>query len=444
MSDSKANGTNMVGLEEIRAGLKKATEMVKQAPGLMKSTVGYMDMVTTYVERIATAHDEGKWVASHGTQQPLEILEAMDVRGLFNEFWGVVLNLTNIDSVPEALSVSASTSTPTEVCSFFRNMDGLMHAGKWPRSDFFLYATSCCDNVKAFHTLGRRYGVPSFGLERSYFPYTTHAMEHWKNEYKRLIAWLEEKTGKKLDYDRLKETVRLSHRLTELHLEIDKLVAHVPCPMSPECYSGPLLAIRLLPGTQKGVDYLTDLRDELQDRVNKGIGAIKDERFRVMWSSFTPFFDPTLFNRMQEKYGAVNVCDMLSHWRGDPHWMLDPDDPLGNVAYRTVLAPGNCQYSNGVDVATNLSDKARRFKVDGAIFNNNFGCKTGAGYGPIIKDELLRQVNVPTLTLDCDVIDHTFISKAEVESQMDSFFEMVETSKAYKERRAEINKTASL
>jgi hypothetical protein len=159
-----------------------------------------------------------------------------------------------------------------------------------------------------------------------------------------------------------------------------------------------------------------------------------------MWSSFTPFFDPTLFTRMQEKYGAVNVCDMLSHWRGDPHWMLDPEDPLGNLAYRTVLAPGNCQYSNGVDVATNLSDKARRFKVDGAIFNNNFGCKTGAGYGPIIKDELLRQVNVPTLTLDCDVIDHTFISKADVESQMDSFFEMVENSKAYKERRA--NKTA--
>lgn len=435
MSDTKTNGTNMVGLEEIRAGLKKAAEGVKKAPGLMRSSVGYIDLVSTYVERIATAHDEGKWVAAHGTQQPLEIFEAMDVRGVFNEFWAVALILTNIDSIPEALAVSASTGTPTEVCSFFRNMDGLLHAGKWPKSDMFLYATSCCDNVKAFHTLGRRYGIPSFGLERSYFPYTPHAMEHWKNEYKRLIAFLEEQTGKKMDYDRLKETVRLSWRLTELHLEIDKLVSTVPCPMAPECYSGPLLAIRLLPGTQKGVDYLTELRDELQERVNKGIGAIKDERFRVMWSSFNPFFDPTLMTRMQAKYGAVSVCDMLSHWRGDPRWMIDPDDPLECLAYRTVLAPGNCQFSSGLDVGNNLSDKARRFKVDAAIFNNNFGCKTGAAYGPIIKDELVRQVQVPTLTLDCDVIDHTFISKAEVESQMDSFFEMVAASKAYKARR---------
>jgi benzoyl-CoA reductase/2-hydroxyglutaryl-CoA dehydratase subunit BcrC/BadD/HgdB len=430
------NHDKLVSIEDIIEGLKKAKEIVKKQPGLMKSTVGYLDVVSTYVERIATAKDEGKWVASHGTQQPLEILEAMDVRGVFNEFWGVVSDIVRLESVPAALSVSASTGTPLEVCSFFRNMDGLMHAGKWPRSDFFLYATSCCDNVKSFHTLGRRYGIPSFGLERSYFPYTAHAMEHWKNEYKRLISFLEEQTGKKLDYDRLKETVRLSYRLTELHLEIDKLVSHVPCPLSPECFSGTLVAIRLLPGTQKGIDFLTELRDELQERVDKGIGATENERFRVMWSSFTPFFDPTLMSFMQQKYGAVSVCDMLSHWRGEAKWMLDPDDPLGNLAYRTLVAPGNCQYSNGVDVGANLSDKARRFKVDAAIFNNNFGCKTGAGYGPIIKDELMRLVKVPTLTLDCDVLDHTFISRAEVESQMDSFFEMLETSKAYQDRRA--------
>ena len=247
----------LLGPEEWLPALAMAKEGVKQKPGLMRCSEAYLDMVYTYVERILTAKENGKWVAAHGTQQPLEILEAMDVMGLFNEFWGGVGDIIRLESVPEALAVSASTGTPQEVCSFFRNMDGLMHAGKWPRTDFFLYATSVCDNVKAFHTLGRRYGIPSYGLERSYHPYTEHAIEHWKNEYKRLIAWLEEQTGKKLDWDRLKETVKLSYRLTELHLEIDALEGHVPNPMAPECYSGPLLAIRLLPGTQKAVDYLT-------------------------------------------------------------------------------------------------------------------------------------------------------------------------------------------
>jgi benzoyl-CoA reductase/2-hydroxyglutaryl-CoA dehydratase subunit BcrC/BadD/HgdB len=425
----------LLGPEEWLPALAMAKEGVKKQPGLMRSSEGYLDMVYTYVERILTARENGKWVAAHGTQQPLEILEAMDVMGLFNEFWGGVGDIIRLESVPEALAVSASTGTPQEVCSFFRNMDGLMHAGKWPRTDFMLYATSVCDNVKAFHTLGRRYGIPSYGLERSYHPYTAHAIEHWKNEYKRLIAWLEEQTGKKLDWDRLKETVKLSYRLTELHLEIDELEGHVPNPMAPECYSGPLLAIRLLPGTQKAVDYLTELRDELQERVDAGIGY-EDERFRIMWSSFTPFFDPTLMNFMMAKYGAVSTTDMLSHWRGKSEWMLDEDDPLGNLAYRTVLQPGNCQFSTGVDTAANLIDQAVRFKIDAAIFNNNWGCKTGAAYGPIIKDELMRAVKVPTLTIHCDVLDHTFITRADIESQMDSFFEMVAASDAYQERRA--------
>jgi hypothetical protein len=35
-----------------------------------------------------------------------------------------------------------------------------------------------------------------------------------------------------------------------------------------------------------------------------------------------------------------------------------------------------------------------------------------------------------------DVIDATFTNRAEIEGQLDSFFEMIEASKAYQERRA--------
>jgi benzoyl-CoA reductase subunit B len=426
----------LITAEELEARLKMAAAAVKQNPALMRSTAGYLELVHKYVERIVTAKEQGKFVAAHGTQQPTEIFEAMDVVGVFNEFWGVISDVVKLESVPEALSISASTGTPTEVCSFFRNMDGLLHAGAWPKTDFFVYGTASCDNAKAFHTLGRRYQIASFGLERPYHPYTEQALEHWKNEHLRLIAFLEEQTGQKLDYDRLKETVALSYRLTELTLEIDKLVAHVPCPMSSECFGGVLVAIRLMCGTQEAVDYLTELRDELQERVDNGIAAVEPERFRVMWTAFTPFWDPTLMAFMQQKYGAVSVCEVLEHWRGDAKWMLDPDDPLRNLAYRTQLAPGNCQYSPSIDWAGQLVDQAISFKADAAIFNNNMGCKQAAGLGPMTRDELMRRCKVPTLYLNVDVIDSSFVTRAEVESQLDSFFEMIEVSDAYRERRA--------
>jgi len=73
--------------------------------------------------------------------------------------------------------------------------------------------------------------------------------------------------------------------------------------------------------------------------------------------------------------------------------------------------------------------------VDAAIFNNNWGCKQASGLGPLVGDELMRQCKVPSLTLNVDVIDATFVTRAEIEGQLDSFFEMIEASKPYRERR---------
>ena len=109
-------------------------------------------------------------------------------------------------------------------------------------------------------------------------------------------------------------------------------------------------------------------------------------------------------------------------------WATSPTGPSSRPATASTRPP-----SIGPE---NVVDQARKFKADGAIFNNNWGCKQAAGLGPIVRDELLRQCGVPTLTLACDVIDATFTSRAEIESQLDSFFEMIEGSKAYQERRA--------
>ena len=156
------NTDNLVTAEQLAGALKMAAEGMKKKPGLMKSAVPHMELIYKYVDNIVTAKENGKWVIAHGTQQPLEIYEAMDCVSLFIEFWGVIADVVNIESVPEALSISNSIGTAQEVCSFFKNMDGLLEAGKWPHTDFFLYATSSCDNVKAIPHAGPALRHPGF------------------------------------------------------------------------------------------------------------------------------------------------------------------------------------------------------------------------------------------------------------------------------------------
>jgi hypothetical protein len=108
---SEMSTDKLIAADELSKKIKMAAEGMKKKPGVMKSTAGYMELVHKYADRIVTAKEKGKWV-------------------------GVIADVVNLESVPEALSISSSTGTPGEVCSFFRNLDGLMHAGKWPRTDF--------------------------------------------------------------------------------------------------------------------------------------------------------------------------------------------------------------------------------------------------------------------------------------------------------------------
>src|SRR6185369_12777507 len=113
--------------------------------------------------------------------------------------------------------------------------------------------------------------------------------------------------------------------------------------------------------------------------------------------------------------------------------------------YKAQIAPGNCQYASSQDWAGNVVDQARRLKADGAIFNNNWGCKQASGLGTVVRDELIRHCNVPSVTLNVDVIDSTFVTRSEIESQLDSFFEMIEGSTAYQDRRnGKVNKAGGI
>ena len=58
-------------------------------------------------------------------------------------------------------------------------------------------------------------------------------------------------------------------------------------------------------GTQLAYDFFKDLYDELKDKVDNGIGAIPDEKHRLIWGGgLPPWFALTDFNYFKSK-GAV-------------------------------------------------------------------------------------------------------------------------------------------
>jgi benzoyl-CoA reductase/2-hydroxyglutaryl-CoA dehydratase subunit BcrC/BadD/HgdB len=421
--------------QELANRVKVGVEQYKKIPGIMKSGPAYLQMAADYIESIANADRYGKHLMWHGTQMNTEVYYAMDIVPVFNEMYSVVFSMMG-GPVKELFDLSAADGLPTELCAFNRSLDGMLLAGIAPKGTMASWHGSSCDNTpKALGNVAKAQNIPTFYMDRPYKMFTKHGLAYWRKQNEEFIAFCERVTGKKMDYDRLKEAVVLSWQATQLCQEIERLAWKVPCPMGWEAAFGPIIAARQFGGHPMANAFLTLLRDELKDRVEKGIGAAKPERIRYVFDVSCPYFDMTLIRWMQEKCGAVVVADAIGRFRGTGEWMLDPDDPVGNLAAKQQFNMGSHNYNPGVEHKEMILEICRNARVDAAIFFNNVGCSQQAAMSRILDDNLQKELGIPSVVIDCDILDRSFTPREQIEEQLESFFEMVEGGTAYKQRR---------
>jgi benzoyl-CoA reductase/2-hydroxyglutaryl-CoA dehydratase subunit BcrC/BadD/HgdB len=101
-----------------------------------------------------------------------------------------------------------------------------------------------------------------------------------------MITALEELTGKRFDMDRLREVLKYSSEACKSYRAFLDLAAHRPSPISIFDTLIHMAIIVYLRGRPEAASYYKVLVDEIeQEKVSKGIGAVRDERFRLYWEN---------------------------------------------------------------------------------------------------------------------------------------------------------------
>jgi benzoyl-CoA reductase subunit B len=401
----------------------------------LKSTSKYLQLSAKNIEAAIHAHDHGKKYAVHSTQFPNEFFIPMGIAPLFNELYTTLTNMYSDDN-QEYMNISDSMGYPCYNCSYYRCFYGQIENGTWPIPDMVCYSSSPCDNTpKGQEGAARAMGVPSFGMDRPYKLFTPQAQKYWRKQHEQLIKFLEEQTGKKMDYDHLKEVAKLSFEATTLYRQINELRGKIPTPLSAEAAFAGMAAYRAWVGYPELVTFFTEFRDELQERVDKGIGAIPEERFRYICYSSLPFYDLSILKLLEERFKAVNVMDMIQWLREDTDWLYDENDPVGSLAYRVSFHPANQIHGTMEDNTEETRQAIIHTKPDCVIFFSTVGCRHGGGSEKISKDMVEREFGIPWITIDVDVLDKRFITKEMIAERLQGFFETVEDSKPYRQRR---------
>lgn len=72
-----------------------------------------------------------------------------------------------------------------------------------------------------------------------------------------------------------------------------------------------------------------------------------------------------------------------------------------------------------------IVDSAEQYKVDGAIYWAFLGCRHTSATIKIIK-ETLNEIDIPMLTIDCDLVDPTINSREDTRAKIEQFIELLE------------------
>jgi benzoyl-CoA reductase/2-hydroxyglutaryl-CoA dehydratase subunit BcrC/BadD/HgdB len=131
-----------------------------------------------------------------------------------------------------------------------------------------------------------------------------------------------------------------------------------------------------------------------------------------------PYFSSELLPHLEDDLGGVIAFEETSTVWWDE---LDEEQPLRSLA-RKMLA----MYMHGpVERRADLALRhIARYRCEGAIHFNHWGCRQSSGALRVLRDRLRRE-GVPLLTLDGDCVDPTNLQLGPLRTRIDAFIEML-------------------
>jgi len=381
------------------------------------------EMIADLFEKAYMANQRGEPLAWINFAVIPEIFWAMDlVPVVLDTIHGMAAGTP--EGVTKYIDI-AEQHIPDHVCSDNKVLLGAALAGEVPIPDMLIHPSHPCDsNVATFPVIAQYFDKPYFCIDVPYFR-NERTRQYVADELKRLVSFLEEVTGRKLDMDRLREVMEYSNRAHELILKSGELRAAVPCPYSTIETVSEYVPFLGLPGTPQLVDYCEKRYAWAKERVDRGEGHLKDEKIRLVWLYGAPVFDFALFPWLEKQYGAITVGNMNSNFIIEPvEGISDPDNIFRGLAEKVLRLPMGRECGGPWENFINASlDHCSRLKADAAIFAGHIACKANWAIMKLVKDRIMDELGIPVLIFETDLFDPRIVSAEAIRAKFEDFFE---------------------
>jgi benzoyl-CoA reductase/2-hydroxyglutaryl-CoA dehydratase subunit BcrC/BadD/HgdB len=370
------------------------------------------------------------WCSSAG---PTEILRGMGFLVYFPETHSAALGTTRtaMDYIPYANALGYSP----EICSYLTSDIGAYTQGftpftkglgieSVPKPDVLVFNTNQCRDVQDwFAWYAREFDVPLIGVHtyRGVEDVTESHIISITKQMEALVEPLEEVAGRKFDRDEFKRAVALSRKCSDLWKKALDTAAATPSPLTffdGTTLMGPAVVAR---GTQEALDFYEKLVAELEERVENGIGALDNERYRIYWEGMPIWGRLRAHSELFASLGAnVIASTYCSSWI---YTDLDPEDPFASMAraYTKLFIVRSDEVKEAY-----MKRMLDFFKIDGVVYHNARTCPNNSNGRYGMPQRLTEETGIPSLVIDGDLNDMRCLSDEQTNTNVEAFIEQLE------------------
>jgi benzoyl-CoA reductase subunit B len=333
-----------------------------------------------------------------------------------------------------------------DLCSYMRNywgsivLDQYAFGGPFPKPDFLWQDHICCSHAKWYQVVSDlEADIPYYCIDVAAGP--AHEINDNKIDYlagQMLdgIEWMEKVTGRTYDDELLIEACKNEFRATSTWAEICNLNKAVPAPLDEKSMYSLYVHGTLEKHSAVVADFYEELRDEVQERVARGIAAVPRERCRLISDTQPPWGFLKVF-RYLEGFGAVSIGSLYTFGLIGL-WEVKPDGAGVDLGSREKVLRAYAEWNLHKPewqhfYSPHLKSEmmlriCKEWNVDGVMLHYNRGCE-GLSLGIAENRLALIEAGFPVLPFEGNMGDEREFDEARTMSRIESFMESLSLSK---------------
>jgi len=407
-------------------------------------------LIESWWQELTESEQSGRPVANVFVMGSLaEILRSFDIPMSFPEITGLQTAVRGRSM--EYLLAAEDYGYSPDICGYVKvdvglHLTGREHPnGRLPEPALAIAANTCTTYIKWAEIWERMYGCPVFvldlpgwrgsgsgpGAEDETF---RNDVRYVEGQLRELIALCEELTGKPFDVDRLREVMGEVNLLAGLYRDVIAENKHHPAPFNAMLdginYMGIANAYR---GHPEGSRFMRVALAELRERVRLGMGAIPEEKFRLLGVGPACYAQFRRFLELFAEWGGVFVHSEYMGYAGggiDEGIEYDLDRPVESLAEQILLTSVR-RMSGGIFFSQEWqAEVVREWDIDGICFHGVKSCRTVSTGQPDVREWQMRNHDTPGLFIQSDLVDGRLWSEAQIKNRIDAFFEALASRKA--------------